>query len=231
MSLVESSQRGEASGGASQRSPIPPETSPEQTPSGRKLTQLPRELRLKLLREIVRRLERPKLDVLLVLLVPVTMAIPTGCSTGTAQVPVSTATIEPPIIDVPAAPLMREGLPSVCLWPSGEANEPARDYHCTEGPRPRDIIVPPGRWWPLRDHLDDWAEYPGLCRGAIDDCNRSWQAIVRGLAEVEAARMVEKEMAEDSGWSTPQAYFWIVTGSAVGIAVGFVFGAVVVATQ
>lgn len=210
----------------------PPQTSPSGPGSAPSQTQLPPAARLSLPLAIVQRFGSSRPSALLVPLVLATMAIQTGCSTATATGPGPTPTIEPPTIEIPAAPLMPADLPAVCLWPRGDLAEAIRDYHCTGSPRAGDIVVPSARWWAVRDLLDDWAQYPELCQGAVDDSNTAWQAIVRGLAKVEAARQVEERVRAEGGmWRATSAYLGILLGVGAGAAIGFAVGAIVVATQ
>ena len=117
---------------------------------------------------------------------------------------------------------MPAGLPRVCLVPNGKDTEAIRDYHCTEPPRPRDVIYPPARHWAVRDLLDLWGEYPGLCQGAIDDCNRSWKVIMAAEGEAYAAKLLEERL-DDAGWPLA-SYLAIIGGAAIGVAVGIVVG-------
>jgi len=119
---------------------------------------------------------------------------------------------------------MPAGLPKVCLFGAGG------DYGCRQGePVLGDVVVPPSRWAALSYLLDLWAQYPTLTQGKIDDCNRGWQRIVRGLALVEAARLTEERLELNEGWPTWQVAFLAggigVGAIALGILVGYVAGA------
>lgn len=108
-----------------------------------------------------------------------------------------------------------------------------KEHGCAPtGPRPApkagDVNLPGKRWGQISKVLDLWLPYPGRCQGAIDDCNASWQVIIRDLAKIEGARLVEDRLEIDPGWPTWQVM--ALTGAvgagaiAVGVLVGYVSG-------
>jgi hypothetical protein len=110
--------------------------------------------------------------------------------------------------------MMPEGLPSVCLWPSGKDTEAIRDYHCdtkTE-PRPRDVVVPPRRYHALKLFQDECGEMEWKCAGAVDDCHRGWRGEIKRVARLAIARGLQAAV-EDAGWP------WEVYLFAVGVGV------------
>lgn len=141
----------------------------------------------------------------------------TACSTGTVQGP-GLREIESPRIETPPVPQMPAGLPRVCK--SGECD-----------PEVGDIIVPPLRWDAIGLYMDLWAEYPGQCRGALDDSDEAWQRVVeseRRLAVARAdAETIETAATLADTWPSWQA--WLLAGVVGGVAlvIGYVSGWVV----
>jgi hypothetical protein len=182
--------------------------------------------------EIALRIVRLRLRGALALLAMLTATIQTGCSTVTAQAPVDVE-IEPPTYVMPERPVMPEGLPAVCLWPSGRPDEIPRDYHCDpeRDPRPRDLVVDPDRWDALRLHLDLWGEYPGQVSEMVDALNVDWRAAVANAARVAAAKEIARRLrvAEDgSAWGAWD-YLAVLGVGAAGIVLGALVTALAVA--
>lgn len=125
---------------------------------------------------------------------------------------------------------MPAGLPDPCRWP--KPGEEPREWHCYEDPKPGDVVTPEARHSALELHLDEWAEYPGLCRVALEENNAIWRVKFDQESQIEASRAVEREIKAGAGkWPAQRAYLWIVGALATGGAVGFAVGAIVIATQ
>jgi hypothetical protein len=183
--------------------------------------------------EDVPRYARRRLNVLHWPLAPAMVMILVACSTASPQAAVAVGEIDvramsdgDPVVVLPDAPTLNPAPDELCLWPSGAPDEVVRDYHCdTEAsPRPRDIILSPGRWDELKLHLDRWNEYPWKAAGAVDDCHRGWRDRIAHLARIETARQIKHRLEEgDAAWPLG-SYLAIVGGSALGVALGIVIG-------
>lgn len=93
------------------------------------------------------------------------------------------------------------------------------------------VLVPLVHWGAVTRLRDGWAQYPGLCRGVLDDLGALWTKRAEVAARIAAIRLAKKNLQRATGWSTWKVGL-AITGSVLGGGlIGFLAGVIVMVAQ